>query len=602
MANEVIIGPLVETRGRHRKYHADRASTGAERKQAIRLETNARRIENVGVIDFETDPFDNTSTEEIRPFTACIYSDNFAPIVIWELDFDAFVTQLCSELDAIQEPYTFYAHNGGKFDYMFLIHKIRGKVSFKGRGIMSAKLGKHELRDSFHIIPEKLANWKKDDFDYTKLTKAKREKHRDEIVRYMVNDCKYLLEIVKGFLNKFGMKISIGQAAMYELKKFYKVGTIGENTDATLREYFFGGRVECLAGRGHFKGDYKLFDVNSMYPAAMANYNHPTSNDYTKRTNGGIGPNTIFIELTCDNYGALVKRAENNETSAQEKSGRFLTTIWEYLAAKELDLIDNIKILSVIDCAETSDFSKFVVPLYEARQTTKSLLRSLEENSPEWNEAKKDDIFTKLLLNNAYGKFAQNPRNFKESYITGPDDPAPEGFEAAILPVFQNDEYSIWQRPAEKMRFNNVGTAASITGAARAILMRAINGAIDPIYCDTDSLICKEIKNVEIHPTKLGAWDLEAEFSEVIVNGKKLYACKPKGFTAGQEKRIKVRSKGVSGVTWDDMERMLRDDVIKYTNKGPTLTKTGKQYYMTRSVRATVPLTQAPPARKRLAS
>jgi hypothetical protein len=113
--------------------------------------------------------------------------------------------------------------------------------------------------------------------------------------------------------------------------------------------------------------------------------------------------------------------------------------------------------------------------------------------------------------------------------------------------------------------------------------MRAIAGATDPIYCDTDSLICKEIANVEIDPVKLGAWDLEAEYSEVIVLGKKLYSCKD----IGQSDEIKIRSKGVSGLTWDHMERMLRDEVITLTNRAPTLEKTGRQYYMTRQVRAT---------------
>src|SRR6185312_8763742 len=52
---------------------------------------------------------------------------------------------------------------------------------------------------------------------------------------------------------------------------------IGEHTDEQLRPWFFGGRVECLAGAGHFvagNGGYKLYDVNSMYPSAMANGLH----------------------------------------------------------------------------------------------------------------------------------------------------------------------------------------------------------------------------------------------------------------------------------------------------------------------------------------
>jgi hypothetical protein len=595
---DIIIDPIPETRGRKRVHHAERASTGAERKAAIRGVKKQSRKEHIAVLDMETDPFDHIKQELIRPFVACLYSDHFDPIVIWEEDFETFTNRLLDEILALPESYTIYAHNGGKFDYLFLIHRLRGKVSFKGRGIMSAQIGPHEIRDSFHIIPERLANWKKDDFDYTMLYKNRRNKYRAEIERYLINDCVYLLEIVKAFIERFDLKISIGQAAMYELKKHYKVQNIGERADGTLRQFFYGGRVECLAGRGHFIGDYKLYDVNSMYPAAMANFAHPISNEYTRRTKGEITPQTAFIELSCRNYGALVSRIENErgelETTTRQESGKFFTTIHEYNAAIELDLIEDVQIHAFLDCAEWTDFSAFVLPLYEERQLTKAKLKHLasigQEDSEEYNEAKKDDLFIKLLLNNAYGKFAQNPRRFKESYLTDPDAAPPEGFEESLLPRFQNDQYAIWERPSPNKRFNNVGTAGSITGAARSILMRAVTHATDPIYCDTDSLICKEIANVEIHPTKLGAWDLEAEFSEVIIAGKKLYACKSKDWIAGQDKKIKVRSKGTSGVTWDDMLKMLDDEILSFVNRAPTFDKMGRQNYISRRVRATAPV------------
>ena len=79
---------------------------------------------------------------------------------------------------------------------------------------MAARIGKHELRDSYHIIPEKLANWKKDDFDYSKLARGNRKRFRDEIIRYCINDCAYLLDIVKSFVGTYGLKLSIGQAAI----------------------------------------------------------------------------------------------------------------------------------------------------------------------------------------------------------------------------------------------------------------------------------------------------------------------------------------------------------------------------------------------------
>lgn len=584
---EIIFDPKPETRGRPRTYHADRASTSLERSQKHKKHKQAERLRRIAVIDMETDPFDQATQQIVRPFACCLYSDQFETIVIWEENFDAFVQKLLDTLEQITEPYTFYAHNGGKFDYMFLMHKLRGQVSFKGRGIMSARIGIHEIRDSFHIIPEKLAAYRKEAFDYQKMSKALRNQNRKEITEYLIKDCEYLFDMVHSMLNKFGMKLSIGQMAMAELKKHYKPQNIGAQTDEYLRQWFFGGRVECLAGRGHFVGPYKLYDVNSMYPSVMSNCAHPISKNYTMRRKGGITAETVFIEVDCENHGALVRRTEDNETTANADRGTFLTTIWEFETALELGLIDKVDVKGYIDNAHRTTFEKFIVPMYEARQQTKSRMAACEKDSREYYETKKEDMFYKFLLNNSYGKFAQNPRRFKQSYFTDPGEiPQEEGWSDILLPHFQCDDYWIWQKPADKFRFNNVGTAASITGAARAVLLRAIHNALDPIYCDTDSIICRALDNVEIHKSKLGAWDLEAEFSEVIVNGKKLYACKPKDWN-GQESDIKVKSKGASGIKWQDMLQLLQGDILPFVNPAPTLNKFGRQFYTTRNIRAT---------------
>jgi hypothetical protein len=520
----------------------------------------------------------------VYPFLAVLYSDNFEPIIIWDEDFPSFIEKVFQAIVSLPDEYTIYAHNGGKFDYMFLLHKLRGFVSFKGRGLMSAKIGRHTLRDSLHIIPEKLAAYRKDDFDYTCLTKKKRNKHRAEIIQYCVNDCRYLLDIVQTFIKQHGLKLSIGQAAMCALKSAgYKVARLSDQKDLFMRSFFFGGRVECIQGSGHFVGDYKMYDVNSMYPYVMANYQHPIGNEYLIRR-GKPGTRTVFIIMECENYGAMIHHSKDGETSAGAERGQFRTSIWEYEVALKYDLIRNVKIIYCIDCAERSAFDKFVLPLYEKRILTKKTLKELVPDTREYNETKKDDIFYKLLLNNAYGKFAQNPRRFKECYITDLEERPPEseeGFDP--LPKLRNETmgYAIWERPQKRQLFNNVGTAASITGAARSVLLEAMCNASNPIYCDTDSLICTGLSNVEIHGQNLGAWDIEEQYSEVIVAGKKLYACKKKDGTT------KFKSKGTKIERWEDMLKLLNDEVVETINRSPTLTKTGKQVYIKRQVRAT---------------
>lgn len=596
--------PVEPKIGRPRKYHPDKPATNAERQSAFKAEKRARNkqdmLEHLAIWDCETDPFDNVERSKIAPFVGCLWSPNFKPIIIWEENEDAFYEAFIAAVMALEGSYTIYAHNGGKFDFMFLCHKLRGRVSFKGRGIMSAKIGPHELRDSFHIIPEKLANYHKEEFDYSRMKKGNRAASKKMILDYLVSDCAYLYEFVEGFIEKFGDKISIGQTAMSELRKHYKVGRIGAKVDEVLREFFYGGRVECLAGKGHFKGRYKLYDRNSMYPASMAQLQHPIGSHYIRRERGrthgaspDISPDTFFLELTCRNYGALVTRRKNPdtgewETTTAQEYGRFKTTIWEYETALELGLIDRVKIHAVIDCPEKSDFSKFVLPVFEGKAHEKSKIDALtnagDTTSREYFEAKREYMFHKFLLNTGYGKFAQNPRNFKETFITDADASAPDGFDQT-LPTYRDDErnFAIWERPSPIRGFNNVGTAASITGASRANLMRVIHHAVDPIYCDTDSVICKSVSGIEIHPSKLGAWDLEKEMDEVIIVGKKLYGYRQNG----QEQKAKIKSKGASGLTWDDLVKLLDGQIIQSVNKGVTLTRTGRQFYMTRNIRAT---------------
>lgn len=592
----------------------DHVTTNVERARRSKQKAKSERHTDIAILDMETDPFDKIRQSVVTPFLAVLYSDNFDPVIIWEENFERFVAAVVAAICALPRVYTIYAHNGGRFDYMFLIHAMRGEISFKGRGIMSARVGGHHLRDSFHLIPEKLAAYQKDVFDYSKLYKKNRNAHREDIIRYCINDCRYLLDLVKKFVGDFGLKMSIGQAAMCELKKHYEVKKFSDGWDTFVRQYFFGGRVECVAGRGNFKGPWKLVDVNSMYPYTMAYYNHPIGDigDYRLR----VGPprdDTVFVDVTCSNNGALVGRTAEGETTARIPHGRFRTTIWEYEVALKYGLISDVKVNFSLDCGLRTDFRKFILPMYDNRIRLKKHMGALKDAgmqlSSEFIEAKKDDMFYKFLLNNSYGKFAQNPRRFKEYYITDPGEMPPEPWFKSIkflppddqakfaLPEFESPLYWMWCKPAPSFSFNNVGTAASITGASRAVLLEALQQVREPIYCDTDSIICRDTGSLSLDKAQLGAWDLEDEFSRVVITGKKLYAVEHKSpkprsaedLARGISPNYTVKSKGTSGLVWDDMISILDGNPVEKTNRAPTLTRFGAQTYLTRKISATAP-------------
>lgn len=612
MASEGMLSKEDDAKPQGRKASGDAPQNDLERQKKCRTRKRENRKRCIAILDMETDPFDAELKADIKPFLAVLYSDEFEPIVIWEENHGKFVSDVMRAIEALPDRYTIYAHNGGKFDFLFLVSKLRGDVKFKGRSLMSARVGNHELRDSSHIIPERLAAFQKDKFDYSRNLKQNREHWKKEIIEYCIADCRYTLDIVKSFVENYGFKLTIGQASMGELKKHYTVKQINQGFDAQLREFYYGGRVECLRGRGHFKGAWKLFDVNSMYPKAMASYAHPIGdfNDYDLRR-GPPTNETVFIDLECDNRGALIGRDENGFTSATIKSGRFRTTIWEYEIALKYGLISNVHINASWDCRLRSSFENFIVPLYDNRLRTKDAMRELKEKGLQTTSAfldlKKDDIFFKLLLNNSYGKFAMNPANYREHYLTDSNEKPDEQWFKSILelepneqilylaPVFSNSEFAIWQKPSPSFRYNNVGTAASITGASRAILLEALQHAEQPIYCDTDSIICKDLTGVPLHKSELGAWDLEDEFTEVIIDGKKLYSVKhkkpkiltPEQIADGHHPDYTVKSKGAARISWQEMLDMLGGGSIVKTNRAPTISKTGRQNYLSRTIRAT---------------
>lgn len=540
------------------------------------------KMEKIALLDFETDPFDNKAQDVlIEPFVCALYSDDFEH-VIWDDSFKSLIDKIFTFIESLDDEYVFYAHNGGRFDYRFMESRLRGQVNYKGSSLMRAEIGKCEIRDSSHILPIRLSQYNKEQFDYEKMRKKNRHKHRQEIIDYVLSDCRNTLDLIKKFVAKNGFKISIGAAALSQLRKEYKIESVSNWTDEMLRPYFRGGRVECLAGLGYFEGRFKYLDVNSMYPDVMSNVQHPIGSEYIFR-DGKPNANTFFLKIECDNNGALLTfDQETCELNAEVQHGIFNTTIHEYQTALELGLIENVRVLECVDNYKITDFSRFVVPRYADRQRTKFELKKLKEGTPEYLDMFAADLLIKLELNNAYGKTAQNPRRFKQYLFTDPGDTPKietdgDGWEVDTMAP----DYWVWKRPSPDTKFLNVGTGASITGAARAKLLRAIHAAKNPIYCDTDSIICEELPGFEMHNEKLGAWKIEAEVTKIIVAGKKLYAYET------SDGKQKFRSKGTANWTWDEMLQLLvGQDVLKIA-AAPTLTRGGGQHYLARHVRAT---------------
>lgn len=504
----------------------------------------------IAVLDFETDPFEYGM--EPRPFAAGFY-DGESYAEFWG---DDVIEQLVEFLNSLEDTYTIYAHNGGKFDFIFLLQAgvIGNPLKVIHGRIAQARLGQHTLRDSYLILPVPLSAYKKDEIDYANFTRDRREKFRADILHYLATDCEYLFEFVTAFINQYGVKLTAPSAAYANLKNIQPQKQTGFPFDEEFRPFYFGGRVEFFE-RGILSGDFKVFDVNSMYPYVMREFEHPHGNVFVsgKKRLPDSGP--YFAHIRARSNGALPVRTKDGLSfPASNHPETFAATGHEIEAGKRLGLLKDIEVLQVHRWASSQTFSEFVDTHYQARLEAKASGDKLK------------DLFSKLMLNSSYGKFAMNPRNFHEYKIVWGHKHPGEGWALYM----DYDEFAIWRSPAPQDRFNNVAVAASITGAARSVLMDGLANAQRTVYCDTDSIICEHL-DCEQDATALGAWKLEAQADQAAIAGKKLYALFSKG------EAVKLASKGVR-ITPDEIKAVASGDTVLWKKESPAMGLKGVRF------------------------
>lgn len=512
------------------------------------------------VVDLETDPFEYGKM--IYPFVAGFY-DGEKFVSFWSTDC---CERFCKHIESIDEPLVIYAHNGGRFDFFYFLPFLRRDLRIVNNRIIQAWIGKHEFRDSFAIMPFALETYKKTSINYDWFKKGVREKKRDTIISYLRDDCVDLHTLCVAFHQEFGNNLTIGGASMKQLKKFHQFRRGNGEYDSRLRsKYYFGGRNQCFSF-GIIHGPCKIFDVNSMYPHVMHDFLHPVSTGIYQSKK--IETQTCFVTVEGRNFGAFPIRQKDNSLDFTIGSGQFHTTIHEYEAALETGTFIPKRVLCTYGFSERHNFDSFVSHFYEARKKAKATDDQIRT------------IFYKYVLNSAYGKFAQNPENYSDWYITPaggvpPDqhsclDSCPEDCPLKWTPAFLCENHILWQRPLQDLDHSwyNVATGSSITGAARSVLLRGLSKAIKPYYCDTDSIICEDMRDVPKDALKLGAWKLEAEGDMLAICGKKLYAVY-QSLEPHQKPPIDPKTK--KPVT-TFMHQQRRYYVVKKAHKGVLLT------------------------------
>lgn len=501
-----------------------------------------------------------------------------------------------------------YAHNGGKFDFMYLLPFVgQTKAQIISGRIVSMMLGNCELRDSYSAVPEALKNIKKKEIDMAKLEKKVRRKHWGEIMEYLEGDCVYLFELMEGYRQRAGKRKTIASNALAFSKKLsIDPGKTSYLFDSTYRPYYFGGRTECFQPGTH--KDIDIIDIKSSYPYAML---HDHASGDLKEFHGRSDLETLsraeiersFITLECDAEGCFPLRGKLDQ-GLMFPHGRheFKVTGWEYIAAIDLKLIENVKVISVHYSEKTINFKEYVEYWYKEK---------LSHSSKNPDGTRADPInytIDKIMMNALYGKLSQDISNYHDYKIMPGgsqicENYKPKGTTNVCRECGERDndhgwkhtldfgKHEIHSRPSlwrykyqfgvewqGKRIYNNVATGASITGFARAYLLRAIHaiGHENVIYCDTDSVIFKhgaDTSSLRISD-EIGAWEFE-DHRAVLghFNGKKLYGIHTSKKDKDGKPVYKLASKGAK-LTFEDMGKLAQGETITWQSPSPSYSVT----------------------------
>ncbi len=536
----------------------------------------SKKDREVAVIDFETDPFKFDRVPA-----------PFAVGVLWAGIYVEFWGRECWKqaadyLLSIETPLIVYAHNGGKFDFFFMWPVLDNPVKLINGRIVAATLGIHELRDSWSIMPFALARYKKTEIDYAKFEPEVRLSHRTEILDYQHDDCNDLMDLCSAFVKRFGFRLTIAGTAMKALDAIHPQEPTNENHDSKFRPFYYGGRVECFEagvlkpGRGR---KFRVYDVNSMYPAVMSNADHPIGNQYVQpelleldQDGWFVGyPGAMyFCEVEGINKGALPMREIGGDGGLRfdAREGIFSTTSHELRAALDLGLFSVRRICRAFIPCYVQRFDEFVSTYAEEKAVSKKAGDKIGE------------IFAKLIMNSAYGKFGQDPADFCDYQIVvhGVHQHPAEDSKWSVNA--SAEKWTIYESPSPRKLYFDVAIAASVTSAARAVLMRAIANAKRPIYCDTDSIICEALEGVPMDEYTLGAWKLEAQGTRAAIAGKKLYAL------FDGDRAVKSASKGVK-LSPIEIEKVAGGASVLWQSQAPNFSLSGKTKFIARTAKRT---------------
>lgn len=495
--------------------------------------------------------------------------------------------------------YRFVAHNGGNYDFGFIISEIIDRdysYNFleKNNSMFYIKIndsnGKNRyLQDSMELLMSSLGkiageftDYEKLDFDLDKIDKLHRMSKEDinKMSEYLEIDCKSLYKSLFTFTDiidelsdgKCTPQLTMGSTAINmfrtkfqreeipqsfqvdnELSYMEQRGEYLDSIEPKIRESYFGGRTEVYKMYGE---NLKHYDVNSLFPHIYTNKKMPVGKpkhmpdigrDCLDMTDcGGVAKITGFvpdIKIPVLPYRHTVDKQEKVLFPTGEISGWY--TLAEIRYAIEVGALENVVV-------ENCLLSRYGKPFKEYGET----LYDMKKNIDKEKEPAKYWI-VKLLLNSFYGKFALDREQSSWIRVDNPIKYIKEN-DTKLIPINEKlEDKGVFKEPQiSGAKYIIPRIATCITSKARIEMHKWFKkiGYDNIWYCDTDSIVTdKTIETGE----GLGEMDLENEIEKGYFLAPKVYA----ELTPDGKTRTKAKGMRNNPNPFYAFERALEDNV-----------------------------------------
>lgn len=518
------------------------------------------------VADFET----TTDKNDLRVWAVCAVDIETAETVYLSNSLGDFIEWLSNKNTVC------YFHNL-KFDIEFILYYIQTELGFRyaetgeagtyktlitDTGVFysctvyfekqNKKYKKVVFYDSLKKLPFKVSviskafelQDEKLEIDYHAYREPGHELTEEEKA-YIVNDCRIVAQALKIQFDEGLTKMTNASDAMNGFKHIiskeqfeYLFPVFPEDMDASIRRAYKGGYVYLNAINANRRGlAGRQYDVNSLYPWAM--YNCLLPYGYPRYFEGEPVKDDKYplyiVRMRC----AFKVKPRHLPTIQLKSNFAFVPT--EYLEstwnAKQglYEIVDMT--LTNVDLELFKDHYDIMNEEYLDGWKFKGAVGLFKDYIDYWMHIKETTTgarrqLAKLMLNSLYGKFATNPRDGKKiPYYDPEEDLVKYAVPDKKNRVPQYDPATGKLKMVEVKVENRdpVYTAmgAFITAYAREKTIRSAQANYDRfIYADTDSLKLigyEEPTGLDVHPTRLGAWKDEGNFSDSIFIRAKTY-------------------------------------------------------------------------------